>query len=161
MESASSLAKEALSRDLEETRKSEAKLRQVVDSIPAPVWSNLADGPNDFSNQRWQDYRGTSSEEARGWGWQAAVHPYDSNHKEGEFMERPVQSPTKGLSRSGPAEDESGLFSGGSVLKLQKLIFAGSPLSEVLTPCTHSTALSESKGQNVNPTRPRHGGGCD
>ncbi len=77
MESASSLAKKALSRDLEETRKSEAKLRQVVDSIPAPVWSNLADGPNDSSNQRWQDYRGTSSEEARGWGWQAAVHPYD------------------------------------------------------------------------------------
>ncbi len=76
-------------------------------------------------------------------------------------MERPVQSPTKGLSRGGPAEDESGLFSGGSVLKLQKLIFAGSPLSEVLTPCTHSTALSESKGQNVNPTRRGHGSGCD
>jgi formate hydrogenlyase transcriptional activator len=55
----------------------EAKLRQVVDTIPALVWSNLPDGPNDFSNQRWQDYTGISSEEAQGWGWQAAVHPDD------------------------------------------------------------------------------------
>ena len=31
------------------------------------------------------------------------------------------------------AQDESSLFSSESVLKLQKLIFAGSPLSEVLT----------------------------
>jgi len=48
-------------------------------------------------------------------------------------MERAVQSPVEGLSRGGPGKDESGLFSIESVLKLQKLIFAGSPLSEVLT----------------------------
>jgi len=48
-------------------------------------------------------------------------------------MERAVQSPADGLSRGGPGKDESGLFSIESVLKLQKLIFAGSPLSEVLT----------------------------
>ena len=65
------------SRSPDEIQKSEAKLRQVVDTIPALVWSNLADGPNDFSNQRWQDYTGISSEDARGWGWQAAVHPED------------------------------------------------------------------------------------
>jgi formate hydrogenlyase transcriptional activator len=47
--------------------------------IPALVrfWSNLTAGPNDFSNQRWQDYTGISSQEARGRGWQAAVHPDD------------------------------------------------------------------------------------
>jgi PAS domain S-box-containing protein len=77
MTSASSLAQEPLSRSLDAIRKSEAKLRQVLDTIPALVWSNLADGPNDFSNQRWQDYTGISSEDARGWGWQAAVHPDD------------------------------------------------------------------------------------
>src|SRR5438876_12295018 len=58
---------------------SEVKLRQVVDMIPALVrfWSNLADSPHDFSNQGWRDYTGISSEEARGRGWQAAVHPDD------------------------------------------------------------------------------------
>jgi formate hydrogenlyase transcriptional activator len=77
MKSASSIAQEPLGRSLHEIRKSEAGLRQVFDTIPALVWGNLADGPNDFSNQRWQDYTGISSEEARGWGWQAAVHPDD------------------------------------------------------------------------------------
>ncbi|PYX60674.1 MAG: hypothetical protein DMG76_01700 [Acidobacteria bacterium] len=77
MKSDSAVAQEALGSDFEEIRKSEATLRQVVDTIPALVWSNLADGPNDFSNQRWQDYTGISSEGARGWGWQAAVHPED------------------------------------------------------------------------------------
>jgi formate hydrogenlyase transcriptional activator len=48
-------------------------------------------------------------------------------------MEKAVQSPAEALSPGGPAKDESGLFSIESVLKLQKLIFAGSPLSEVLT----------------------------
>jgi formate hydrogenlyase transcriptional activator len=77
MTSASSLAQERPSSSLDAIRISEAKLRQVLDTIPALVWSNLADGANDFSNQRWQDYTGISSEDARGWGWQAAVHPDD------------------------------------------------------------------------------------
>ena len=55
---ASSLAQEPIGRSFDEIQKSEAKLRQVVDRIPALVWSNLADGPNDFSNQRWQDCTG-------------------------------------------------------------------------------------------------------
>ena len=75
MKSAASVPQEPLSRDPEEMRTSEAQPRRVVDTIPALVWSNLADGPNDFSNQGWQDYTGISSEAARGWGWQAAVHP--------------------------------------------------------------------------------------
>lgn len=48
-------------------------------------------------------------------------------------MEQAIQSPAKVLSPGGPAEDESVLLSTESVLNLQKLIFAGSPLSEVLT----------------------------
>jgi formate hydrogenlyase transcriptional activator len=46
-----------------------------------------------------------------------------------KFMERAMESPTKAELGSGRPE----LFSIASVLKLQKLIFAGSPLSEVLT----------------------------
>src|SRR5258707_15443553 len=48
-------------------------------------------------------------------------------------MERAIQSPTEVLTLGAPAKGESGLFSTESVLNLQKLIFAGSPLSEVLS----------------------------
>jgi len=48
-------------------------------------------------------------------------------------MARAVQSTPEFLSLDGSAKEESGLFSTTSVLNLQKLIFAGSPLSEVLT----------------------------
>src|SRR5271154_6453627 len=47
-------------------------------------------------------------------------------------MERAIQFPAKVLSRDSPSEPGLGLFSTESVLNLQKLIFAGSPLSEVL-----------------------------
>ncbi len=48
-------------------------------------------------------------------------------------MERAMESPAEVLSGGGRPEHESGLFSTASILNLQKLIFAGSPLSEVLT----------------------------
>jgi formate hydrogenlyase transcriptional activator len=47
-------------------------------------------------------------------------------------MERAIQFSAKVLSRDAQSEDELGLFSTESVLNLQKLIFAGSPLSDVL-----------------------------
>src|SRR5215469_10425189 len=48
-------------------------------------------------------------------------------------MKEAVQSPADAVARVGSEGVESGLFSIEAVLKLQKLIFAGSPLSEVLT----------------------------
>ena len=47
-------------------------------------------------------------------------------------MESAKQSPPKVPSKVEQAQNESGLFSSESVLDLEKLIFAGSPLSEVL-----------------------------
>jgi formate hydrogenlyase transcriptional activator len=47
-------------------------------------------------------------------------------------MERAGQSTAEVVSQNGSAEDQSGLFSTESVLHLEKLIFAGSPLPEVL-----------------------------
>ena len=47
-------------------------------------------------------------------------------------MERAMLPPAQVLSTVEVAQNESGLFSSESVLNLQKLIFAGSPLSEVL-----------------------------
>jgi formate hydrogenlyase transcriptional activator len=64
-------------------------------------------------------------------------------------MARAIQSPAKVLSRDGPPEHESGLFSTASVLNLQKLIFAGSPLSEVLT---NIAQLVESQAEGMSCT---------
>jgi PAS domain S-box-containing protein len=66
-----------LERTLREARSSAAWLRKIIDTIPAQAYCNLPDRTNEFSNQRWQDYTGQSSEESSGWGWQAAYHPED------------------------------------------------------------------------------------
>jgi formate hydrogenlyase transcriptional activator len=52
-------------------------IRLVVDAIPTLAWAARADGPADFFNQRWLDYTGLSVEQARDWGWTAALHPDD------------------------------------------------------------------------------------
>lgn len=53
------------------------QFRIAIDTIPGLVWTSLPDGHIDFLNQRWLDYTGLSMEEARGWGWQAAISPDD------------------------------------------------------------------------------------
>src|SRR5580658_2628522 len=70
-------AQEALGNALAQIQKSEAKLRQVIDTIPTMAWCNLPDGPNEFLNKQWHEYTGLSPEESHGWGWQAAFHPED------------------------------------------------------------------------------------
>ena len=58
-------------------RASEDRLRLVVDTIPAIVWSALPDGSVDFVNDRWLQYTGLSRGESLGWGWTATIHPDD------------------------------------------------------------------------------------
>src|SRR5262249_40765320 len=64
-------------------------------------------------------------------------------------MVKAVHSPAGGPSWDGGEECESGLFSIESVLKLQKLIFSGSPLSEVLT---HIAQLVEAQAEGMSCT---------
>jgi formate hydrogenlyase transcriptional activator len=61
-------------------------------------------------------------------------------------MDKATQSPVQVLSRVHRAQDESGLFSSESVLNILKLIFAGSPLPEVLTIMAR---LVESQGEGL------------
>src|SRR5580692_12122411 len=61
-------------------------------------------------------------------------------------MEKEVQHPAEALSVAGSAENGSGFFSTEAVLNLQKLIFSGSPLSEVLT---HIAELVESQAEGM------------
>src|ERR1700691_116729 len=64
-------------------------------------------------------------------------------------MERAIPFPAKVPSRDASPEREFGLFSTESVLNLQKLIFAGSPLSEVLT---NIAQLVESQAEGMSCT---------
>jgi PAS domain S-box-containing protein len=58
-------------------KKSQAKLWEVIDTIPVIAWCNLPTGPNEFLNKRWGEFTGLSPEESHGWGWQVAMHPDD------------------------------------------------------------------------------------
>jgi PAS domain S-box-containing protein len=49
----------------------------LLDALPGCVWTALPDGNFDFVNQRWCDYTGLSLDQARGRGWQTAIHPED------------------------------------------------------------------------------------
>ncbi|HZV88936.1 MAG TPA: hypothetical protein VFF95_15410, partial [Candidatus Binatus sp.] len=64
-------------------------------------------------------------------------------------MEKAVQSAAELSSLGAPANDRSGLFSTESVLNLQELIFAGSPLSEVLATIAQ---LVESQAEGMSCT---------
>jgi PAS domain S-box-containing protein len=62
----------------------ENEISRVVDALPGLVWTALPDGHVEFLNQRWFEYTGLSVDEARGRGWQAAIHPEDLS----ELLER-------------------------------------------------------------------------
>ena len=63
--------------DSHEQHPDTAEGRAILDALPAIAWCKLPDGSNEFVNQRWQDYTGIPEDEARGQGWQAAVHADD------------------------------------------------------------------------------------
>jgi hypothetical protein len=70
-------ARASLQRAVDEIKRSEVRLRLIIDSIPVPAWSSGPDGASEFINQRWLDYTGLPLEQALGWGWKAIVHPDD------------------------------------------------------------------------------------
>ena len=57
--------------------RSERHLQLIIDTIPALAWSALPDGSADYFNRHYLEFVGLSAEEARGWGWAAALHPDD------------------------------------------------------------------------------------
>jgi PAS domain S-box-containing protein len=56
---------------------SEDRLRRVINTIPAFVWSTLPGGSVDFINQRLSDTTGLSAEQLSNAGWASIVHPDD------------------------------------------------------------------------------------
>ena len=67
----------------EALRCNERELRQVIETIPAMVWTALPDGSNASLNSRWMEYTGSS---ATGLGWQSAVHPNDLKRHMDAFL---------------------------------------------------------------------------
>jgi PAS domain S-box-containing protein len=63
----------------ESLQSSEDRLRRVINTIPAHVWSTLPDGSVDFINQRLLESTGLSANDLLGAGWQSIVHPDDSS----------------------------------------------------------------------------------
>lgn len=70
------LAQEALQNAFDEIKKSEDRLRLVIDTIPTLVWRAGPDGVPDFLNQTALDYTGLSPDQAET-GWPRAFHPDD------------------------------------------------------------------------------------
>src|SRR5882762_455717 len=71
------VSQQDLRQELQVSRDSEARLRKIIDTIPALAWCNLSDGSNDFVNRRWSDYTGLSQEEVKQVGCKVAIHPED------------------------------------------------------------------------------------
>jgi PAS domain S-box-containing protein len=62
---------------IQEVRRQEEKLRDVIETMPTFAWTALPDGSVEFVNRHWQEYTGLSTETSFGSGWEAAVHPED------------------------------------------------------------------------------------
>ena len=71
----------------EAARRSEKELRDVIETVPAMVWTALPDGHVDFINRRWQEFTGMSLDETLGWNWEAEApfHPDDVEQYMGKW----------------------------------------------------------------------------
>ena len=71
-------ARVELERALAEIKKSEDRLRLIIDTIPTMSWGNQPDGSAEFLSHSWLAYTGLSLEQSRNWGWTVILHPEDS-----------------------------------------------------------------------------------
>jgi PAS domain S-box-containing protein len=66
--------------DVTERKRAEDRTRLIIDTVPAQLWTESAEGVVDFVNRRWIDYTGMTLEQAVGSGWNRMVHPDDIEH---------------------------------------------------------------------------------
>jgi len=67
-----------LEKALAEIKKSEDRLRIIIDTIPTMAWVDRPDGSAEFLSRGWLDYTGLSLEEALNWGWTVVIHSEDA-----------------------------------------------------------------------------------
>jgi PAS domain S-box-containing protein len=72
-----------------ELRRSEREFRDVINTIPAVVWSALPDGSNTYVNSRFVEYSGIPADQMTGTaGWQAVIHPDDLRQHRAKWQAR-------------------------------------------------------------------------
>jgi formate hydrogenlyase transcriptional activator len=71
--------------DIEELKRAEQELRDIVETIPAMVWVAMPDGSNTYVNSRYMEYSGRAPAQTAGSGWRASVHPDDLREHEGKW----------------------------------------------------------------------------
>lgn len=82
----------------ESLAESEAKFRQLANSIPQLAWIARPDGWMLWYNQRWYDYTGTTPKDMEGWGWKSVHHP--------DYIDRVVERWQEGIRSGEPVEIE-------------------------------------------------------
>ena len=63
--------------DITGAKEAEERIRLIIDTVPAQLWTETPAGVVDSVNRRWVDYTGMTLEQAVGWGWTNMVHPDD------------------------------------------------------------------------------------
>src|SRR5260370_8727988 len=62
---------------VEALRRSEQRLRDVIDTIPTMAWTALPDGSVDFVSRSWLEYTGVSMDDSLGGDWRTVAYPED------------------------------------------------------------------------------------
>ncbi len=63
--------------DVTAAREAEDRIRLIIDTVPALIWTARPDGSLDFISGSWLDYAGTTLEQLLELGWEAQCHPDD------------------------------------------------------------------------------------
>jgi PAS domain S-box-containing protein len=61
----------------ESARESEARFRQLAESVPHLIWTCRGDGPCDYLSPQWLEYTGIPAADQLGFGWLNQLHPDD------------------------------------------------------------------------------------
>jgi PAS domain S-box-containing protein len=61
----------------EALKESEARFRQLADSMPQMVWTSLPSGTPNFFNRKWEEYTGRPFTELQKTDWGSIIHPED------------------------------------------------------------------------------------
>jgi PAS domain S-box-containing protein len=61
----------------EQVLASQARFKQLLETLPQMAWTSRPDGSVSYYNQRWYDFTGGTFAELQNWGWEHFIHPDD------------------------------------------------------------------------------------